>query len=208
MKQTLIIMGLLLCTVFMVNAQEEDKEIIKDSYMDKMNGQTTVIIKDSTTTDLDVLDQLDMDNYTVGQEVRITEDMIAEMNRKARMERMAKERERKERERELSTPGMPKVPSPDEFTAKGGEAEEGVEDADLEVIDIGIITPSTQMEAEAKENAGEKIRVLEEGREGGEGEEIFIRRNPAPAKFLELQKTPEYQEKLKKLQAQGIKIFV
>lgn len=200
MKQTLIIMGLLLCTVFMV-AQEEDKDIIKDTYMDKMNGQTTVIIKDSTTTDLDVLDQLDMDNYTVGQEVRITEDMIAEMNRKAKMERMAKERARKERE--LAVPGVPKVPSPeDEFTAKGGD------DAELDVIDIGVITPSTQMEAEAKENAGEMIRVLEEGREGGEGEEIFIRRNPAPAKFLELQKTPEYQEKLKKLQAQGVKIFV
>ena len=196
MKQTLLIMGLLLCTVFMVDAQE-DKEVIKDTYMDKMNGQTTVIIKDSTTTDLDVLDQLDMDNYTVGQEVRITENMIEEMNRRARMERLAKEEKRK-----LTVPGVPKVPSPDEFTAKGGE------DMELDVIDIGVITPSTQMEAAAEENAGEMIRVLEENKEGGEGGEIFIRRNPAPAKFLELQKTPEYQERLKKLQAQGVKIFV
>ncbi|MGK0389019.1 MAG: hypothetical protein ACI94Y_001753 [Maribacter sp.] len=197
MKQTLIIISLLLCTVFMVDAQEEKENVIKDTYMDKMNGQTTVIIKDSTTTDLDILDQLDMDNYTVGQEVRITEDMITEMNRRARMERLIKEEKRK-----LAVPGIPKVPSPDKFTAKGGE------DMEPEVIDIGVTTPSTQMEAAAEENAGEMIQVLEEGREGEEGEEIFIRKNPAPVKFLELQKTPKYQEKLRKLQAQGVKIFV
>ena len=50
MKQILIITGFLL-VVFALQGQEE---MIKNTYMDKDNGQTTVIIKDSTSTDLDV----------------------------------------------------------------------------------------------------------------------------------------------------------
>ena len=173
-----ILIILLLCAP---SSQAQDGDGIKDTYQDKSNGQTTVIIKDSTSTDEDILSQLDLDNYTVGQEVRITEDMIAEMNRRERIKALGYDPKAKEE-------AVPKT-------------------EDLEVIDIGVITPTSRLGGPSDDDPATMIQILEDGKEGGEGENIFIRKNPAPKKYLELMKTKEYQEKLKKLKAEG-KIFV
>lgn len=57
-------------------------QVVKKQYQDKHNQQTMVIVKDSTATDLEVLTALDMDEYTMGQEVRITPEMLAALNKK------------------------------------------------------------------------------------------------------------------------------
>ena len=169
---------------FTISIQAQDGTI-KDTYQDKMNGQTTVIIKDSTSTDQDVLNQLDLDDYTVGQEVRITGDMIAELNRRERIKALGYDPQAKEK-----------------------SDQESPDTEDLEVIEIGTITPTSRLEGASDDKPETMIKMLEKDKEGGEGEDIFIRKNPAPAKFLELIKTKEYQEKLKKLQAEGKLIFV
>lgn len=185
------ILNILIVLLFSIASQAQEDEIIKDTYQDKMNGQTTVIIKDSTSTDVDVLNQLDLDDYTVGQEVRITEDMIAELNRRERIKALGYDPQAKEKEEGKSETANPIPP-----------------DEDIDVIDVGIITPSTNLGGLSDDDPATMIQMLEDEREGGEGDNIFIRKNPAPAKFLELIKTKEYQEKLEKLKASGELIFV
>ncbi len=162
--------------LFLGTALLAQDEVIKDTYQDRMNGQTTVIIKDSTSTDQDVLNQLDLDQYTVGQEVRITEDMIAELNRRERMKALGYD---------------PQAAS-----------EKETEDSEVEVLEVGVITPTSHLEVSSDENE-EMIPI---GSEKG-GEEIFKRKNPAPAKFLELIESEEYKKKLEELKAKGELIF-
>lgn len=169
MKQILLITLGIMISIYS-NGQDE---IIKDAYQDKMNGQTTVIIKDSTSTDAAVLNQLDLDNYTVGQEVRITEDMIAELNRLERIKALG-------------------------YDPRETKSDLADKDNELEVVEIGVITPSTRLEVGSDESES-MIQMGDENMKRGEGEEIFIRKNPIPAKFLELLESEEYQNKLKEL---------
>jgi len=162
------------CLIGNMVAQEDDKNIIKDTYQDEWDGQTTVIIKDSTSTNDAILDQLDLDDYTVGQEVRITENMIAELNRRERMRALHN--------------------TPEESNG-------------FEIMDEGFASPVSNSEGNSfEEGAGNSNEM---NRHKGEGDDIFIQKQPVPQKFLNLIQTEEYQKKLKELMAKyPDKIFV
>lgn len=54
------------------------QEVI-ETYDINKDKQTTVIVRDSVESDKDILDQLDLDDYTVGEEVYITAEMWKEI---------------------------------------------------------------------------------------------------------------------------------
>ncbi len=56
-------------------------QVVVDKYQDEEDQQTTVVVKERGAADEDVLDKLDIDNYTVGQEVRITPAMLKKIQK-------------------------------------------------------------------------------------------------------------------------------
>ncbi len=70
------VLALLLISYNVSGAQD-----IKEQYADEDNGQNTVIVKDKEISDLDILNQLDIDDYSVGQEVRITPEMLEQLKK-------------------------------------------------------------------------------------------------------------------------------
>ncbi len=55
------------------------QEGIKEQYQSEDNQQNTVIVKDGTLSDQDILNQLDLDDFVFGQEVEITAEMLEQL---------------------------------------------------------------------------------------------------------------------------------
>jgi hypothetical protein len=57
-------------------------QTVLETYDVNDDKQTTVIVRDSVESDRDILDKLDLDDYTVGEEVFITDEMWTTMQKK------------------------------------------------------------------------------------------------------------------------------
>ncbi len=55
---------------------------IKEQYQDKNNNQNTVIVKADGVSDIEILNLLDIDDYSVGQEIKITTEMLLKIKEK------------------------------------------------------------------------------------------------------------------------------
>lgn len=70
---------------------------------------------------------------------------------------------------------------------------------ELDVIEIGIITPRTRYEQPSEDTEETMIRKIDEET----GEEYFIRKNHAPSQFKQLQNKRKYKRRASKLEAKG-----
>lgn len=57
-------------------------QTVLETYDVTDDKQTTIILRDSVESDRDILDQLDLDDYAVGEQVFITDEMWAAMQKK------------------------------------------------------------------------------------------------------------------------------
>lgn len=73
---------------------------------------------------------------------------------------------------------------------------------ELDVIEIGIITPSTRYEQPSEDTAETMIMKIDDET----GEEYFVRKNSAPSEFQKLQNKRRYKRKANKLAAKGMSI--
>ena len=90
-KELIIIIAMIVATMQLTNAQ------VKNQYQDDVYAQTTVVVKEDSATDADILNnQFDLDEIGMGQVIRITTAPAEVENKVQKQEQLAEATPKKE----------------------------------------------------------------------------------------------------------------
>lgn len=144
------------------------------------------------TTTISLLDLTDRD--TTVSKVNPENDDKKKKKKKAAAEKAAAEAAAEEATIEITI-------TLTEKQAEAFEEENMPSDDELEVIEMGIITPSTRYNQPSEDIQETMIMKIDDET----GEEYFIRKSYAPSQFKDLQGKRKYRRRANKLKAKGMK---